>query len=343
VIDTDLSWSATPGTGATVTYGFRATTNGDAPNFSQLTAAQIAAVQLALQYWSDVAGISFTQVNAGGYTDDATILFANYFSTTDGAGAYAYYPGSTASTADAGDVWLNTNSVSTTSLPNGSYSLFAIMHEIGHALGLSHPGLYNAAPGQSITYEMNAQFVQDTHQYSVMSYFDESNTTTSYGQYSDGLMILDIYAIQQIYGANMATRAGDTVYGFNSTAGGIYDFTANTSPALCIWDGGGTDTLDCSGYASAQVINLGAGTFSNIGGLAGNISIALGAVIENAIGGSGNDTITGNSGNNTLDGGGGADLMIGGAGNDTYFVDSTGDAIVENASEGNDVVRSTVD
>src|SRR6185436_16738250 len=82
-----------------------------------------------------------------------------YNDPNDGAGAFAYYPGSTASTAQAGDVWLNT-SVSRVALPFASYSFEAILHETGHALGLSHPGLYNAAPGVTITYANNAQFVQ---------------------------------------------------------------------------------------------------------------------------------------------------------------------------------------
>jgi Ca2+-binding RTX toxin-like protein len=43
-----------------------------------------------------------------------------------------------------------------------------------------------------------------------------------------------------------------------------------------------------------------------------------------------------------LDGGLGADAMAGGAGNDTYYVDNVGDTVTENASEGTDVVYSSV-
>ena len=200
-VDADFSWSETPGTGATVTYGFRQSAppysvQGSATQttFSQLTAQEIAATQLALQLWSDVANITFTQVNPGGYTDNATILFSNYSDPNDGAGAFAFYPGSTASTDAAGDVYLNTSSVSTSSLPLGSYSAFAIMHEIGHTLGLSHPGDYNAAPGQSITYANNAQFIEDSQQYSVMSYFDDGNTGGNAGSYPDTPLLLDVYA-----------------------------------------------------------------------------------------------------------------------------------------------------
>ena len=88
------------------------------------------------------------------------------------------------------------------------------------------------------------------------------------------------------------------------------------APALTIYDSGGNDTLDCSGYSSAQTIDLHAGRFSSVGGLVHNIGIAINAIIENAIGGSGNDTLIANDLGCTLSGGGGNDTLIGGAGND---------------------------
>ena len=95
--------------------------------------------------------------------------------------------------------------------------------------------------------------------------------------------------------ARPTTRTGDTVYGFHSNAGSIFDFTAySQAPALTIYDSGGNDTLDCSGYSAAQTIDLHAGAFSSVGGLVHNIGIALNAIIENAIGGSGNDTLIAN-------------------------------------------------
>ena len=51
--------------------------------------------------------------------------------------------------------------------------------------------------------------------------------------------------------------------------------------------------------------------------------------------------LVGNAGSNILDGAAGADAMFGGDGNDAYFVDNAGDATIENADEGNDVVFST--
>jgi Ca2+-binding RTX toxin-like protein len=54
------------------------------------------------------------------------------------------------------------------------------------------------------------------------------------------------------------------------------------------------------------------------------------------------NTITGNSRNNILDGVTGADAIIGGNGDDTYYIDNTGDQIIELANEGTDTVQSSI-
>lgn len=345
------SWSAAPGRAVTVTYSFdtsnpdQTDASGSSTAFIALSAAQRTAAQQSLALFSDVGNLTFTQAAA----NTGTMRFSAYNSTTDGAGAYAYYPGATAAAELAGDVNINNDSVDTTSIPPGSYSFFAMLHEIGHAMGLSHPGDYNAAPGVEITYANAAQLIEDSHQYTVMSYFDESNTTSSFDSYPDTLLMHDILAIQQLYGVNYSTRSGNSVYGFNANTGSVYNFSENTDPFFCIWDGGGTDTIDASRYSMAQRIDLNAGAFSNIGGLRGNISIAIGAVIENAKGGSGNDTLfgnsadntlTGNNGNDTLDGRAGADTLNGGAGNDTYVLFGGSDTVID--SSGTDTITTMI-
>lgn len=307
---------------ATITYGFRSskpTTYAGPANFSVLSENEMIAVKSILSLWSDVANVKFNQVidtTVNGltqYSNNATIEIANY-SANDGAGAFAYYPGSTAASSASGDLWLNlAGGVTTAGIDPGSYAYFAIMHELGHALGLAHPGDYNAGSGGVITYASSAQFIQDSEQYTTMSYFGGSYTGESPGGFASAYtpMLFDIYELQQMYGANTTTRTSDNVYGFNSNAGAQYDLaTVTTIPQFCIWDAGGKDTLNCSLYNASQTINLIAGSFSSVDGAVNNVSIALGTVVENAIGGGGDDNIIGNSITNTLTGGAGADHFV---------------------------------
>lgn len=59
-------------------------------------------------------------------------------------------------------------------------------------------------------------------------------------------------------------------------------------------------------------------------------------------GGLGNDTLYGLNGDDVLGGGAGNDYMFGGAGNDTFYVDSTGDIVIEAAGEGTDTIATAV-
>ena len=133
---------------------------------------------------------------------------------------------------------------------------------------------------------------------------------------------------------------------------------------LTIWDGGGNDTLDLSGFNSNSIIDLNGGAFSSAsnkvtdavkaqdmaalgitteakwqsflakyalnsdGSLHDNISIAYGAQIENAIGGVGNDTIKGNDVGNLLVGNAGNDIISGGDGFDVIKLGAGNDIFV---------------
>ena len=178
-----------------------------------------------------------------------------------------------------GDVWID-GFVPSNFFPiaDSYYAITTLIHETGHALGLSHPGDYNALgpDGEvlTVTYENQAEYAQDSLQYSIMSYFDGYETGAQFVDfnllnfaYPSTPQIHDIATIQAIYGADYTTRADDTVYGFHSTeAGTTYDFTQNSRPVLSIWDGGGNDTLNLSGFSTDSTINLNAGTFSSAGG-----------------------------------------------------------------------------
>jgi serralysin len=301
----------------------------EAPGFKAMTAGQVAAARLAFELWDDVAAISLTENTSTG----ADIAFA-YSSKTQGGGTYTYsYTGGrvgTDQTLTGARVWMNSTwSTHDTDADMyfGGYGLTTYLHEIGHALGLSHPGTYDAGNGGTITYTGNAEYAQDTRQYTVMSYFDADEADPSvdhYGadgrwKYAQTPLLDDILALQAKYGADTTTRTGATTYGFHANAGrDVYDFAINKDPIVAIWDAGGVDTLDVSGFTTNQKVNLNAGTFSDVGYMTKNVAIAFGATIENAVGGAGADVLIGNAVANRLTGGKGADTLSGGAGADVF-------------------------
>jgi Ca2+-binding RTX toxin-like protein len=367
-------------------------TEGDPETFVPLTEGQVALAREAIGLWDEVIAISIVE---GDNAQDSDITFGNS-ELHPAAGAWAYQPSSNDWIHDigneygfydlgriSGDVWLNTLEPSNME-PLGfqSYARQTMIHELGHALGLSHSGDYNASDGPA-TYATDAYFYQDSNQYSTMSYFLARETGAGHIDWDNFSFLLpstpqvhDILAVQKVYGVDTTTRTGDTVYGFNSTADrDVFDFELNELPVLTIWDAGGNDTLDFSGWDSDSIIDINEGAFSSGGGtgaptlaearvalgdprlnqhqldgilarngspdgmLHDNVAIAYGAKIENAVGGGGNDTIIGNSLDNRISGGGGEDRLTGGAGNDTFiFTVADGADVITDFKSGRDEI-----
>ncbi len=256
-------------------------------NYSTLTAAEQTLATAALGEWSDIIGVTFTPVTTGGQIR---------FSDAEDASA----GGPVASTSDrtsggfitSADIQISQSWVNSYGMGLNSYSFMTYLHEIGHALGLGHAGDYN----NTADYVQDALYANDAWSTTIMSYFDQNDNAYFHNQgftrqFVLTPMVADIVAMQQMYGLSTTTRAGNTTYGFNSNAGSsIYNAANMGALAYTVFDSAGIDTLDYSGFTSDQLINLNPETFSNVGTGIGNVSIARGTVIENAIGGSGNDT-----------------------------------------------------
>ena len=353
------NWQARWDVNAPVPYSFYekpAAHLGQPPGFSSFSFAQREALARAAQLISDVCGLSFANVPDNGLEPGAgnpRISFFNInYSNAPFWGAAQNFatdnPEPPMGRLYGADVVVNQYRAGV----QGGWGVGAsnprkLMHELLHTLGIDHPGAYN---GDGNTYEANAEFQQDTTQYTVMSYWNASITGADHE--ADGVLyhastplLFDVAALQALYGANMATRTGDTVYGFNSNAGrSVFDLAAHPRAVFTIWDAGGHDTLDLSGYSSRSSIDLNQGAFTDAGGITGNISIAFGAIIENAVGGAGADRIVGNEVGNRLAGGRGSDRIDGGGGGDTFVFASLGDSrLVAPRSDGKKVAPDVLD
>jgi len=258
----------------------------------------------AFGLFENVANIQFDLVESGGdirlgYID----LPPGVGGRSSGVGAPSY-------------LWMNKEAgAPPPPLEAGSSAFTTLLHEIGHAIGLKHP--HGGGVG--------LPEYQDNDQFTLMSYSGH----LTMGGTPRTPQLFDVAAVQYLYGANTAHNDGTN----------IYTWATNEWFIETIWDAGGMDTFNAALQTREVFIDLNPGGFSSIGanGLdsaTDNVAIAFNTIIENAIGGAGDDTLHGNAENNILIGMDGDDLLRGMAGDDDLYGRAGNDTLI--GSDGND-------
>jgi len=292
----------------------------ESAGYRGLDASEREHVRTAFLQWSKVADIRLTEITeSSNVVGDIRIAFAD-LTVDDAPGevtvAYAYAPSGFPS---GGDIWLSRNELGMDGLAPGGFGHYTVLHEIGHALGLKHPFDVDEKRSEVLPTTEDSLF-NSVLSYSAYPGFAFSEASL----YPTTPMLYDIAALQYLYGTNLKIARGNDTYVFRD----------DTEYFQTIWDPRGIDTISYAGANRDAVINLTPGSFSVLGapirftdtlGMGieadgrGTVAIAFGTIIENAIGGHGNDHIIGNNGRNKLEGGAGNDLLDGGAGDDTLI------------------------
>ncbi len=210
--DASMRWNsaAAMGTPITVTCSFMTgkptyggTDEGTDAGFGTFKAAQIAATLRIFAKLQTELGIHFREVGDAN-TSYGQIRLGN--NTQTSSGGYAFLPNSTEDDK-SGDIWINQGiAYNVTNVTPGTAGYRPLVHEIGHAIGIKHPGYYNAGDPTSTVPGNFLGSLEDNANFSMMSYRDAKGEP-----YREWFGVHDLLAPKQLYGSG-SQQAGNSIY-----------------------------------------------------------------------------------------------------------------------------------
>lgn len=291
--------SADLGTPVEITYSFMESmpaygSGSGGVGFSALTAGQREAVKLALGAATQSAGIVFKQLAD---SDSVDIRFgANQQQNTK---AYSFLPDKSIGPI-AGDVWLDLETLQV--MTPGKEGYWVLLHELGHALGLTHPNIFGEVTGDAVI----DQAFNDTR-YTVMS---EKFFTP--GQFPVNFSMFDVLALRYLYG-DSKVGVGNSQYMIGNV---------RSKAITTINDADGWDVIDASSSTTGVYVDLHEGSLLSAGRdqqdfyTLFNWAIGYDTEIERVIGSAFDDILIGTERSESFFGGDGNDQIDGGGGLD---------------------------
>lgn len=299
----DYRWNLNQkiGTATALTFSFMTDSDPSAGK-RPMSPAEKNAVRETMALASSFSGLSFTEVQESAQNLGQIRWGVSQQSNSKG---YTWLPQADNLNGQAGDIFMDEESM--LYLQAGGQGLEALLHELGHALGLRHP--VNSATNDQWTQVAAERF--NTAQLTVMAQPKNSEVLAraDFG-------ILDIAALRYLYGVKEV-----------NTSSTVYKLTDGDGQSLkTIVDDGGIDTVDCAALSTGVSINLVDGKLWDIGltkdGLqaTNNLGTAIGTLLESAIGTPYDDVLIGNALNNQFTPGKGNDWVEGAEGLDTVYL-----------------------